>query len=92
MLPNMFIVFTKTYGLDFRCVGASTDGREVVGHDGHAHHEGAAGFDIVGVEVGEVGEVDGGRVVDALQGTGSVEVANGGGGRVCLLLSGRRAF
>lgn len=81
-----------TYGFDFRCVGTSADGREVVGHDGHAHHEGAAGFDIVGVEVGEVGEVDGGRVVDLLQGAGSVEVANGGGCRVGLLLRGGRAF
>jgi hypothetical protein len=81
-----------TYGLDFRCVCTSTDGREVVRHDGHAHHEGAAGLGVVGVEVGEVGEVDGGRVVDALQGTGSVEVANGGGGRVGLLFSGGRAF
>jgi len=70
--------FRMTCGLDFRCVSASTNRREVIGHDGHAHHEGAAGFDVVGVEVGEVGEVDGGRVVDAFQGTGSVEVANGG--------------
>ena len=90
----MYIGFglRMTYGLDFRCVGAGADGREVVGHDGHAHHEGAAGFDVVGVEVGEVGEVDGGRVVDALQGAGSVEVANGGGCRVGLLLRGGRAF
>lgn len=88
----MVIVFRTTYGFDFRCVGAGADGREVVGHDGHAHHEGAAGFDIVGVEVGEVGEVDGGRVVDLLQGAGSVEVANGGGGGLGLLLGGGRAF
>ena len=88
----MVIVFRSTYGFDFRCVGAGADGREVVGHDGHAHHEGAAGFDIVGVEVGEVGEVDGGGVVDALQGTGGVEVANGGGGGLGLLLGGGRAF
>ena len=88
----MVIGFVKTYGLDFGCVGAGADGREVVGHDGHTHHEGAAGLDVVGVEVGEVGEVDGRGVVDALQGTGSVEVANGGGGRLSLLLSGGRAF
>jgi hypothetical protein len=86
------IIFAGTYSLNFRSVSASADRREVVGHDGHAHHEGAAGFDIVGVEVGEVGEVDGGRVVDLLQGTGSVEVANGNGGRVGLLLGGGRAF
>lgn len=73
-------------------MSSSTDGREVVGHDGHAHHESAAGFDVVGVEVGEVGKVDGGRVVDLLQGAGSVEVANGGGGRVSLLLGCGRAF
>ena len=88
----MIIVFKTTYSLDFRCVSTSTNGREVVGHDGHAHHEGAAGFDIVGIEVGEVGEVDGGGVVDALQGAGSVEVANGGGGGLGLLLGGGRAF
>ena len=88
----MVICFVKTYGLDFRCVSAGADGREVVGHDGHTHHEGAAGLEVVGVEVGEVGEVDGRGVVDALQGTGSVEVANGGGGRLSLLLSGGRAF
>lgn len=81
-----------TYSLNFRCVSTSTDGREVVGHDGYAHHEGAASFDIVGVEIGEVGEVDGGGVVDLLQGTGSVEVANGRGRRVGLLLGGRGAF
>lgn len=73
-------------------MSATADGRVVVGHDRHAHHEGAAGFDVVGVEVGEVGEVDGGRVVDTLQGTGRVEVANGSGGRVGLLLGGGRAF
>lgn len=50
-------------------MGTSANRREVVGHDGHAHHEGAAGFDIVGVEVGKIGKVDGGRVVNALQGT-----------------------
>lgn len=88
----MIKVFKTTYSLDFRCVSTSADGREVVGHDGHAHHEGAAGFDIVGVEVGEVGEVDGGGVVDLLQGTGSVEVANWGRRRVGLLLGGGRAF
>ena len=82
----------NTYGLDLRCVSAGADGREVVGHDGHAHHEGAAGLGVVGVEVGEVSKVDGGRVVDALQGTGSVEVANDGGRRVGLLLGGGRAF
>jgi hypothetical protein len=86
------IIFAGTYSLYFRCMSTSADGREVVGHDGHAHHEGAAGFDIVGVEVGEVGEVDGGGVVDLLQGAGSVEVANGSGGRVGLLLRGGRAF
>lgn len=88
----MVIGFVEAYGLDFRCVSAGADGREVVGHDGHTHQEGAAGLDVVGVEVGEVGEVDGRGVVDALQGTGSVEVANRGGGRLGLLFSGGRAF
>lgn len=88
----MVIVFRPTYGFDFRCVGAGADGREVVGHDGHAHHEGAAGGGVVRVEIGQVGEVDGGGVVDALQGTGGVEVANGGGGGLGLLLGGGRAF
>ena len=86
----MVIVFRTTYGFDFRCVGAGADGREVVGHDGHAHHEGAAGFDIVGIEVGEVGEVDGGRVVDSLQGARGVEVTDGVGCGLCLGLG--RAF
>jgi len=68
MFSHMVVVCIMTYSLNFRCVRACADGREVVGHDGHTHHEGAAGFGIVGVEVGEIGEVDGGRVVDALQG------------------------
>ena len=59
-------------------MGSRTGWGEVVGRDGHTHHEGAAGLGVVRVEVGKVGEVDGGRVVDALQGAGSVEVANGG--------------
>jgi hypothetical protein len=73
-------------------VSASANRRKVVRSDGHAHHKGAAGFGVVGIEVGKVGEVDSGRVIDALQGTGSVEVANGSGRRLGLLLSGGRAF
>lgn len=57
--------------------------------DGHAHHESAAGGGVVWVEVGEVGEVNGGRVVDLLQSARGVEVADR---NVGLLLSSRRAL
>lgn len=57
--------------------------------DGHAHHESAAGCGVVRVEVGQVGEVNGGRVVDLLEGARSVEVADRDIG---LLLSSRRAL
>jgi hypothetical protein len=56
-----------TYDLfDFRSVGACAGWGEVVGRDGYAHHEGAAGFRVVRVEIGKVGKVDGGGVVDRL--------------------------
>jgi hypothetical protein len=61
---------------DFRSVGARTGWGEVVGRDGYTHHEGAAGLGVVWVEVGEEGEVDGGGVVDGLQGARSVEVTD----------------
>jgi hypothetical protein len=85
-----------TYDLfDFRSVSTCAGRGEVVGHDRDTHHEGAAGLDVVWVEVGEEGEVDGGGVVDGLQGAGSVEVTDSVGcglglglGRAFRLLDG----
>jgi hypothetical protein len=80
-----------TYDLfNLRSVGTRTSRREVVGRDRHTHHEGAAGLGVVWVEVGKVGEVDGGRVVDGLQGAGSVEMTDSVGCGLCLGLD--RAF
>lgn len=72
-----------------RGVGTGAWRVHVVRKDGHAHHEAAACGGVVWVEVGEICEVDGGGVVDLLEGTGSVEVADSGGGRVGLLSCGR---
>lgn len=71
-----YMVRVATYDFSFR-----RDVRRgaVVWKDGHAHHEGAAGFGVVRIEVREVGEVDGGGVVDGLEGAGGVEVADRGG-------------
>jgi len=72
---------TRTYDLFyFRSVGACASWREVVGHDGHTHHESTAGLGVVWVEVGKVGEVDGGGIIDGLQRARSVEVTNSVGG------------
>ena len=71
-------------------MGSRTSWGEVVGRDGHTHHEGAAGLGVVWVEVGKVCEVDGGRVVDSLQGARGVEVTDGVGRGLCLGLG--RAF
>lgn len=57
-------------------MGTCAGWREVVGCDGHTHHESTAGFRVVRIEVGQVGEVDGGRVVDGLQGARGVEVTD----------------
>lgn len=79
----------RTYDFSFR--GKCRRG-SVIGQDGHAHHEGAAGGGVVRVEVGQVGEVDGGGVVDRLESAGGVEVADGLGGFGLLLLGGGRTF
>ena len=60
-------------------MGSRTGWGEVVGRDWYTHHEGTAGLGVVRVEVGKVGEVDRGRVVDSLQGARSVEVTDGVG-------------
>jgi hypothetical protein len=84
-------VSARTYDLfNLRSVGTCAGRGEVVGRDGHTHHEGAAGLGVVWVEVGKVGEVDGGRVVDGLQGARRVEVTDSVGGGLCLGLG--RAF
>jgi len=70
-------MLVRTYDFfDFGGVGTRAGRREVVGRDRHAHHEGAAGLSVVWVEVGEVGKVNGGGVVDTLQGARSVKVAD----------------
>lgn len=81
----------RTYDFNFRLNVLC--GR-VVGQNGNAHHgEGAIGLGVVRVEVRQVGEVDGGRIVDGLQSAGSVEVADGLGVLSLLgLLSGGRAL
>lgn len=82
-----------TDDFSLRCVSLSAERREVVGKERHAHLKSAAGVEVVGVEVGKVGEVNCRRVVDSLQGAGSVEVANGSRGRLSLgLLNSGRAF
>lgn len=74
-------------------MSTSTGWGESVGQDWDAHQKTAAGRAVIGVKVGQVGEVDRRGIVDALQGTGSVEVANGGGCGVGLvLLKSGRAF
>lgn len=75
-------ILTYHFGLR-RDVGCS----RVVREDGYAHHESAACRRVVRVEVGKVGKVDGGGVVDLLESAGGVEVADGCG-RSVLLSSG----
>jgi hypothetical protein len=84
-------ISARTYNLfDLRSVGACAGRGEVVGRDGHTHHNGAAGLGVVWVEVGKVGEIDGGRVVDGLESARSVEVTDSVGCGLCLGLG--RAF
>lgn len=55
-------------------MGAPTHGIEVGGDDGDTHE--LRGVGVIRVDVGEEGEIDGGGVVDLLEGSRSVEVTD----------------